>query len=138
MASARIAAVATWVYAAGFGLPTIPIGFYLWQRGTLPYFGDLFQMYGGPWSAEYSSDRMMVLLLAFLVATAAASWSAWWLWQRRRVGAVLNLALLPLEAIFWWGFALPIPWLVGVVRIVAVAGAWPSLSAKFGAHSRQA
>lgn len=128
MAGARTAATATWLYAAGFGVPAIPVGVYLWRHGSLPYFGDLFQMYAGPWSSAYSADTLLVLLLAFLLTTVVAAWSAWLLWQRRRSGAVLNLALIPVEGAFWWGFALPVPWLFGVIRIVAIVWAWSGLS----------
>jgi hypothetical protein len=38
------------------------------------------------------------------------------------------VALLPVEAVFWVGFALPIPWLLGVARVVLMALAWRSLS----------
>jgi hypothetical protein len=48
MSQARIAAVLTWVYAAGFGISTIPVALYLARRGTLPTFFGLFEMYGGP------------------------------------------------------------------------------------------
>jgi hypothetical protein len=34
----------------------------------------------------------------------------------RNAGAVLNLGLLPVEAVFWIGFALPVPWLFGIAR----------------------
>lgn len=40
---------------------------------------------------------------------------------------MLNLALLPAEAVFWLGFALPVPWLFGVARVALVALAWPEL-----------
>jgi hypothetical protein len=69
-----------------------------------------------------------VLLLLFGAATLVAAWSAWLLWQRRRIGAVLNLAALPVEAVFWIGFALPLPWLIGLARVALVALAWNSLS----------
>jgi hypothetical protein len=90
----RAAAVLTWVYAAGFGIPAIPVSGYLLSHGSLPWFLDLFPM----------------------------------LWQGRKVGALVNLALLPVEAIFWLGFALPFPWLVGAARAVLIAIAWRSLT----------
>ena len=40
---------------------------------------------------------------------------------------MLSLALLPVEAVFWLGFALPIPWVFGVARIAFLALAWKSL-----------
>jgi hypothetical protein len=123
----RAAAVLTWVYAACFGIPAIPVSAYLLSRGYLPWFLDLFPMYGGPWSSRLSAGAFVALLAAFLVVTGLAAWSAWWLWQGRKVGALVNLALLPVEAIFWFGFALPFPWLVGAARAVLIAVAWRSL-----------
>jgi len=124
----RAAAVLTWVYAAGFGIPAIPVSGYLLSHGSLPWFLDLFPMYGGPWSSRLSAGTFVALLAVFLVVTGLAAWSAWWLWQGRKVGALVNLALLPVEAIFWVGFALPFPWLVGAARAVLIAIAWRSLT----------
>jgi hypothetical protein len=41
--------------------------------------------------------------------------------------AVLALALLPIEAVFWVGFALPMQWLIGVARVAYIALAWKAL-----------
>ena len=84
-------------------------------------------MYGGPWPARLSDTTLVSLLLGFLAVTLVAAWSAWLLWGRRKIGAVLNLALLPVEAVFWIGFALPLPWLIGIARVAMVAGAWRQL-----------
>jgi hypothetical protein len=127
MRSARSAAVLTWVYAAGFGLPTIPVSIYLLQRGRLPTFWGLFEMYGGPWSAQLFNQSLVLRLNAFLVVTVVAAWSGWLIWKGLRTGAILNLGLLPVEALFWIGFALPFPWLSGVARTVLLVYAWRSL-----------
>jgi hypothetical protein len=127
MKSAPAAAGLTWIYAAAFGIPAIPVAIHLSQRGTLPEFMDLFQMYGGPWSSRFSDKTLVVLLIVFLVVTLVAAWSAWLVWKGTKAGAGLNLALLPIEAVFWLGFALPIPWLIGAARAVLVAVAWKSL-----------
>jgi hypothetical protein len=50
--AARAAAIVTWIYAAGFGLSTVPVSIYLLKRGSLPSFLGLFDMYGGPWSSS--------------------------------------------------------------------------------------
>jgi hypothetical protein len=75
-----------------------------------------------------SHDRVITLLLAYAALVLITAVSGWLLWDERRSGAVLNLGLLPLEAVFWTGFALPIPWLLGIARIALVARAWPELS----------
>jgi hypothetical protein len=128
VSNARIASVVTWAYAAGFGLATIPVSAFLLRRGRLPVFLGLFESYGGPWSARVSHTTFVVLLMTFLAVNLVAALAAWLLWDGSRAGAVIAVALLPLEAVFWVGFALPIPWLLGVARVLLIALAWRSLS----------
>ncbi len=111
-----------------FGIPAVPAAIYLAENGNLPSLWGLFEIYGGPWSSSYPDDRMTALLMVFFGVTLTAAASGGLLWAQRRTGAALNLALLPLEAVFWIGFALPVPWLFGIARIVLVFLAWPSLS----------
>jgi hypothetical protein len=127
MAALRIEAILTWIYAAGFGGCTIPVAVYLRRHGRLPRFFDLFEMYGGRWSARFGQDAFVLLLLAFLAVTLAASWAAWLVWNASTAGGVLMLAVLPVEAVFWFGFNLPIPKAVGVARVVLLALGWTSL-----------
>ena len=127
MTSAQIGAVITWAYAAGFGIPVLYVAPHLVRNGKLPTFFDLFPMYGGPWSSRVGTPAFVVLLLSFLAVTLAAAWAGWLVWQGSRAGAVLSLVLLPVEAVFWIGFALPIPWALGVARVVFLALAWKSL-----------
>ena len=127
MNNARIAAVLTWAYSAGFGFSTVPVAMYLLRHGRLPVFAGLFESYGGPWSARLQQRTFIVLLMAFLVVTLVAAWAALLLWNGSKAGAVLALVLLPIEAVFWVGFALPIPWLIGVARVAYVAVAWKAL-----------
>ena len=127
MNRARPAAVVTWVYVAAFGVPAIPVAIYLAQRGALPSFYGLFDMYGGPWSARFADGTLLWLLMAFLAVTLVAAWSAWLVWKGSRAGAILNLALLPIEAAFWIGFALPLPWLLGAARAALLIAGWKSL-----------
>jgi hypothetical protein len=128
MRFARIDAVLTWVYAAGFGLPAIPIAVYhVNTRGRLPRFFDLFTMYGGPWSDEFSPGVFAALLVAFLLVLLVSGFAAWLVWRGSRLGAIVSLALLPIEVAFWFGFALPVPWAFGVARVVLLALAWREL-----------
>ena len=131
--TARAAAVLTGAYVGGFGGFALPVAVYLNRQDRLPTFLGLFQMYGGPWSAELSHAEFTSRLVTFAGLTALTGWSAWLLWQadsdrRRAEGAVLNLSLLPVEAIFWVGFALPIPWLCGAARLGLLAASWLSAS----------
>src|SRR5215207_1165657 len=130
MRFARAAAVVTWVYAAAFGLPTVPVSIFLARNGRLPSFLGLFDSYGGPWSSSFQFDpeEFVRLLLTFLALMLLASATACLVWRGSREGALLSLLLLPVEAAFWNGFALPIPWLIGVVRLVLLGLAWSSLT----------
>ena len=127
MQHAHAVAILTWIYVGGFGLVTIPVAAILLRRGRLPVFAGLFETYGGPWSARYQPKTFTLLLMAFLIVTVVAAWAAWLVWNGSKAGATLTLVLLPVEAIFWMGFALPIPWLIGLARAVFVALAWKSL-----------
>lgn len=126
MRKARIAAVLTWIYAAAFGIPAIPVSIHLLQNGYLPMFMDLFPMYAGPWDVV-ESWVFVTLLMGFLVVVLVAAAAAWLAWKGHRYGLVLGLALLPVEAVFWLGFDLPFPWVFGVARGLLYAFALMSL-----------
>ena len=128
MRTARAAAIVTWSYVAGFGLPAPLVANYLLTHGRLPSFFGMFEMYAGPWSAQLSSRQLSLLLTAYLAVCGAVGVSGWLLWRGRRAGAILNLALLPVEAVFWVGFALPLPWLSGAARVVLVGASWQVLA----------
>jgi hypothetical protein len=64
----------------------------------------------------------------FLVVCAAELVSGWLLWRCRRAGAVLALALLPVEFAFWIGFALPLGPPAGLARTALILLGWSSLS----------
>ena len=85
-------------------------------------------MYGGPWSSRYGYDTLVMLLMGFLIVTLAAACAAWLLWMGSKAGGVVTLLLLPIEAVFWVGFALPFPFVFGAARAALVARAWSSLT----------
>jgi hypothetical protein len=128
MTSLRVEAVLTWLYALGFGAGTIPVAIFFRSQGRLPTFFGRFEMYGGPWSARFGQGTFVGLLMAFLVVTLLAAWGAWLVWNASRAGAILTLVLLPVEAVFWYGFALPIPVVIGVARFVLLIVGWRSLA----------
>ena len=128
MNRSRSAALLTWTYAAMFGVPAVPVAIFLAEKGRLPSLWGLFDMYAGPWSSRLAHERVIALLLAYSGLVLATVVSGWLLWKMRKAGAVLNLALLPVEAVFWIGFALPVPWLFGIARVALVCLAWPELS----------
>ncbi len=125
--AARAAAAMCWMYAAGFGLPALPIAAYAIRERRLPWLGDLFPMYGGPWWGTLSPEAFAATLIGYAGVTAAVAWGGWSMWRGRRSGAVLAVATIPIEAVFWYGYALPIPPALALVRVGLIAAAWPSL-----------
>jgi hypothetical protein len=77
----------------------------------------LFPMYSGPWSSRFEHRTFLLLLTVFFIVTLVAGWAAWLIWNGSKAGAILSLIVLPLEVVFWIGFALPIPWLIGIARV---------------------
>jgi hypothetical protein len=63
-------------------------------------------------------------LIAFLIVALAVAGAAWLVWKGSRVGGVLAMVLLSVGAVFWIGFALPIPWVLGAARAVLLVLAW--------------
>jgi hypothetical protein len=113
----RTAAVFAWIAGLGFGLPG---GYAIW------YFADRdqvwtflgFPTYGdGPFE-DIGVHTTVPLLAGYLLVCAAEVAAGWMLWQHRRVGRLLALALLPVELVFWIGFALPFGPVLGLARTV--------------------
>ena len=102
----KAAAVLAWITGLGFGLLCPYAIWYLVDRGEVWTFLG-FPTYGeGPFE-DIGIETTVPLLVLFLLVCAAETAAGWLLWRHRRAGAVLALALLPLEFAFWIGFALP-------------------------------
>ena len=122
---ARGAAIVTWLQSLLFGLPAIPVSLYVVRNHELPWLWDMFPMYGGPWSDSLPEWRLVLALALFLLVSLISGYGASLLWRGRRAGLLMVAGLLPIEAVFWWGFALPFPVVGGVIRAVLIALAWP-------------
>lgn len=95
-------------------------------RGLLYFMG--FPAYGrGPFE-RVGIQTTVPLLSAFLVTCTLECVAGWLLWRGDTAGAILSLVLLAVAAVFWWGFALPIPPILGVVWTVLIIGNWHQLS----------
>ncbi len=123
----RAAAALGWVAGLGFGLPCIYAIWYLADHGDVWTFLG-FPTYGSGPFEDSGIETTVPLLVLFLLVCAAELVTGWLLWHRRRAGAVLTLALLPIEFAFWIGFALPLGPVMGLARAVLAVLAWPSLS----------
>jgi len=114
-ADSRAAAVLLWIVAAGWGLPAPWLMWWVLVRGRLPVLPIIGEPNGGPFYFNFSRGTFVALLGASLLLAFAQAWAAWLLLAGKRSGALLEFGLLPVEAAFWYGFALPIPPLLAIV-----------------------
>jgi hypothetical protein len=119
----RAAAGVLWLTGAGFGLPC------LWGIWQLRSTGNVPMMLGFPTYGEGPFERhgletTVPLMLGFFAVCVLEVLAGVLVWGGHLGGAVLALALLPVEAAFWWGFALPIPPIFAVVRTALLIGGW--------------
>ena len=107
----------------GFGLPCVGGIWHLRSTGEVWTFMG-YPTYGrGPFE-RHGIATTVPLLLTFLVVCAVEVWAGVRVWGGHRDGAIAALALLPVEGIFWWGFALPIPPMLALVRTALLLGWW--------------
>ena len=112
---ARTAAVLAWVAGLGFGLPGAYGAVHLAEHGEVWTFLG-FPTYGkGPFDAA-GLPTTVPLQTAFVVVCAAEVVDGYLLWRGRPAGRRLSLALLPVELVFWTGFALPFGFPLGLAR----------------------
>lgn len=123
----RAAAVLLWIVALGWALPAPWLMWWVVVRGRLPVLPFIGEANGGPFYLSLPRGAFVVLLGVSFVLGMAQVWAGWPLWNGQRSGAVLQFAFLPVEAVLWYGFALPIPPVLAAVRIILVVLAWPSL-----------
>jgi hypothetical protein len=103
----------------GFGLPGLYGAWYFARQGEVWTFLG-FPTYGkGPFQ-QHGIETSVALLLTFVVVCLAELAVGWLLWGEAKAGAWLALAILPLELVFWFGFALPFGFALGLVRTVLV------------------
>jgi hypothetical protein len=126
---ARIAALLLWIVGVGWGI--IGGTWLIWWmlvRGRLPVLPLIGEPNSGPFYANFSHGVFVVLLAASVGLGIVQVGAGWLLWNGERAGGLLQFGLLPIEALFWYGFALPIPPFLAIARVVLVILAWSGLS----------
>jgi len=103
----------------------VPTLYYAFSQGRLPTFGGI-RLLGGPFE-KLGLEALIVAGIGYIMVSALKILAAYWLWSSRKDGAVLELILLGLSAIFWYGFALPLGPLLGIIQVVSLILAWRSL-----------
>ena len=122
----RAAAILLWFTAVGFGVFCLPAISNLLKGREIPYVMG-FPAYGkGPFE-RIGIPTTVPFLAAFLLDCILEGVAGWLLWGGHKSGAVLTLVLLPASAIFWWGFSLPIPPIIALIRTLLIVMSWQSL-----------
>lgn len=125
--SLKIAAFLLWFKSLGFGLPCIAAIRNLLSGRDIPYIMG-FPAYGrGPFE-QRGLYTTVPLVAGFLLVCILEGVAGWLLWSGYRTGAILALVLLIPGAVYWWGFALPVPPILGVVRTILIVLSWSTLA----------
>lgn len=115
------------VFIDGFGwlIGVVPTLYYALTRRTLPTLAGI-RLLSGPFE-KLGLEGLIVAGIVFVVVSALKILAAHWLWNSRLDGAVLELILLGLSTIFWYGFALPFGPPLGIAQVVLLALVWGTL-----------
>jgi hypothetical protein len=113
--------------ALGFGLPTPFVLAHLQRNGELPMTPFGFRSHSGGPFEQLPSDAFVAVGLLFVATCAADVLAAAWLWRGQRRGAVLGLALTPVQLVFAIGFAFPFLLLAVPLRVALILAAKPGL-----------
>lgn len=122
----RVAAFLHWFIAVGFGVFCIPAIRNLLMGRDIPIVMG-FPAYGrGPFE-RIGLPTTIPLLAAFLLVCILEAVAGFLLWGGNLSGAILALVLLPAGAVFWWGFALPIPPIFAIIWTILILLGWQTL-----------
>ncbi len=120
----KTASVLSWVLGLGFGLPAVYGAWFLATRHeTWTMLG--FPTYGGGPFERIGLSTTVPLMVAFAVVCGVECVTGWMMWTGTPAGWWLAVLLLPIEAVFWIGFALPFGPPLGLARAALALLTWP-------------
>jgi hypothetical protein len=97
----------------------VPTLYYAFNHRVLPTLGGI-RLMGGPFE-KFGLNSLIVAGILYIIISGLKILAAYWLGNSRMDGAILELVLLGLSAIFWYGFALPLGPLLGISQVVLIA-----------------
>lgn len=119
----RVAAFLHWFIAVGLGVFCFPAIQNLLNGRDIPLVMG-FPAYGrGPFE-RVGIPTTIPLLAVFLLVCVLEAVAGVLLWGGHKSGAILALVLLPAGAVFWWGFALPIPPVFALIWTILILLNW--------------
>ncbi len=114
-----------YLHSVGWAVGSLIALYVLFKRGALPRVGPI-TLLGGRFES-LGTGAFIAAGLVFVVVSALRILAGYWLSLGRLDGAVLELILLGLSAIFWYGFELPLGPISGVVEVVLLVLVWGTL-----------
>ena len=122
----KIASLCLWFEGLGFGLPCLYGIWSMVNRKTIAYFMG-FPTYGyGPFE-KIGIQTTTPLLTGFLLVCALECVAGWGVWSGDKGAAVLSMAIIPVELMYYIGFALPFGPPVLLARVILLWLSWSLL-----------
>lgn len=122
----KVLSIIVYIDAFIWLLGVIPTLYYTFTHRALPTLTGI-RLLSGPFE-KLGLDALIVAGIGYIIVSGLKILAAYWLWGGRADGAVLAMILLGLSAIFWYGFALPLGPLLGVIQVILLALTWKTLS----------
>ena len=114
------------VFGLGILVVNVFVIAFMIQNRTFPIVFGI-PLMGSSFTERLGMDFMIVASLLFQVACALEILAGYWLWKSDKRGGRLGLMLLPVGLLFWVLFQLPLPLIVGPLRVIALAVGWKTL-----------
>jgi hypothetical protein len=121
----KVLSIIVYIVAFIWLVGVVPTVYYTFTHRALPSLTGM-RLLGGPFEI-LGLDALIVAGIGYVMVSALKILAVYWLWGGRADGTVLEMILLGLSTIFWYGFALPIRPLLGVIQVVLLALTWRTL-----------
>ena len=119
----KTASICLWFSGLGFGIPAIyGIWYFMKTHNIATFMG--FPTYGNGPFVKIGIDTNVPLLVGFFLVCVLECICGWGLWSGDKGSAILSLAIIPVELLFFIGFALPIGSPLIVIRTILIFLSW--------------
>ncbi len=122
----KTASICLWFAGLGFGLPGL-YGIWSVMKGKGMAYVLGFPTYGNGPFEKIGIHTTLPLLTGFLLVCALECIAGWGLWNNDKGSAVLSFVIIPVEMLFYIGFALPFGPPFILLRLVLLFFSWSSL-----------
>ncbi len=99
---------------------------YILRKRELPVVFGI-EALSGPISDRLGLDAVIAASVPWAIVNGLELVTGYWLWKSRKKGGKLGLILFPAGLIFWIGYLLPGPLVIGPLRVLLLARGWKTL-----------